>query len=222
MNGAASISQRTGGLRQPASREPRATAFTSSIGFAPRRGLNPMSCMNQNATMSVTPSIPARRMYGTPRSVSWAMTPPSTEPVSIAIPPTVCARPKTVSRSFVNPVAVSASTSHASVAPEKNVNPSPSTIDATAQPRNGALICHMTRYSKVDASSVTAPSMNENRRPRVSATTPVGTSNRTWPTAKNAFAANASVLFSPASSRNRVLMPQMNDAASVVSRVRTR
>jgi hypothetical protein len=40
--------------------------------------------------------------------------------------------------------------------------------------------------------------------------------------AKNALAANASVFDRPASSRNSVLMPQMNDAASVVSRVRTR
>ena len=35
------------------------------------------------------------------------------------------------------PVARSASTSHASVAPEKNVNPSPSRIEAIAQPENG-------------------------------------------------------------------------------------
>jgi hypothetical protein len=35
---------------------------------------------------------------------------------------------------------------------------------------------------------------------------------------KNAFAANASKLVSPASSRNRVLMPQMNDAARVLPR----
>ena len=71
-------------------------------------------------------------------------------------------------------------------------------------------------------SSVDVPSRNENRRPRVSAITPVGTSNRTWPTVKNALAANAWVLSSPASSRNRVLMPQMNDAARVVNSVRVR
>src|SRR5688500_15565177 len=44
----------------------------------------------------------------------------------------------------------------------------------------------------------------------------------TWPTAKNALAAKASVFVSPASSRNSVLMPQMNDAASVVRRMSTR
>ncbi len=44
----------------------------------------------------------------------------------------------------------------------------------------------------------------------------------TEPTAKNAFAANASALLNPASRRNRVLTPQMNDAASVVRSVRIR
>jgi hypothetical protein len=36
------------------------------------------------------------------------------------------------------------------------------------------------------------------------------------PAVKNAFAANASRFVSPASSRKIVLMPQMNDAASVL------
>jgi hypothetical protein len=44
----------------------------------------------------------------------------------------------------------------------------------------------------------------------------------TWPTVKNALAANASVLLSPASSRKSVLIPQMNEAASVVRRVSSR
>jgi len=74
----------------------------------------------------------------------------------------------------------------------------------------------------VDTRRVAAPRRNEKRRPRVSAMTPVGISKITCPTAKNAFAANASVLLRPASSRNSVLMPQMNDAASVVRSVRSR
>jgi hypothetical protein len=69
---------------------------------------------------------------------------------------------------------------------------------------------------------VAEPSRNENRRPRVSATTPVGTSNSTCPTVKNALTVKAWVLSRPASSRNSVLMPQMNDVARVVNRVRTR
>ncbi len=64
--------------------------------------------------------------------------------------------------------------------------------------------------------------MKEKRRPLVSATTPVGISKMTWPTAKNALAAKASVLLRPASSRKSVLMPQMNDAASVVRSVSAR
>ena len=57
--------------------------------------------MKSQATTSVTPSITARRMYGTPSDVNCATTPPRTVPTSIAPPPTTCARPKTVSRSFV-------------------------------------------------------------------------------------------------------------------------
>jgi hypothetical protein len=42
------------------------------------------------------------------------------------------------------------------------------------------------------------------------------------PAVNRALAANAAVLPSPASSRNSVLMPQMNEAARVLSRMRTR
>jgi hypothetical protein len=56
----------------------------------------------------------------------------------------------------------------------------------------------------------------------MSATTPVGTSKSTWPAVKKALAVKASALLSPASSRNNVLIPQMNDAASVWRSRRTR
>ena len=46
VNGAESISQRTGGLRRPPSIEPLRTARTSDPTLAPRLGVNPMSCMN--------------------------------------------------------------------------------------------------------------------------------------------------------------------------------
>ena len=59
------------------------------------------------------------------------------------------------------------------------------------------------------------PSRYDARRPTVSATIPVGTSNSTIPAVKNALAANASRFDSPASSRKIVLIPQMSDAASV-------
>ena len=98
--------------------------------------------MSRQATTNITASTPARTRNGTPRLVAWAISPPATEPVSIAIPETIWPRPNTDSRSPSNPVAASASTSHASTAPEKKVNPSPSRIEAPAHCQNGASICH--------------------------------------------------------------------------------
>jgi hypothetical protein len=60
------------------------------------------------------------------------------------------------------------------------------------------------------------------RRPIVSATIPVGTSNTTMPTVKNALAAKASRFVRPASSRKIVLIPQMKDAASVLPSMSSR
>src|SRR5918992_4834597 len=132
-----------------------------------------------------------------------------------AAPETIWPRPNTASSSPLNPVALSASTSHASTAPEKNVNPRPSSIDTSAHCQNGAPICQSSTYSSVDAVRVTVPSRYDARRPTVSATIPVGTSNSTIPAVKNAFAANASRFDNPASSRKIVLIPQMSDAARV-------
>ena len=56
----------------------------------------------------------------------------------------------------------------------------------------------------------------------MSATIPVGTSKSTMPAVKNALAANASRFESPASSRKIVLIPQMNDAASVFPSISSR
>ncbi len=102
------------------------------------------------------------------------------------------------------------------------MNPRPSSIEVAAQTQNGACVRQASQYSAVVTTSVSAPSRNEARRPQVSATTPVGTSNSTMPAVKHALAAKAAVMLSPASSRNRVLMPQMNEPASVVHSVRTR
>ena len=52
--------------------------------------------------------------------------------------------------------------SHASVAPEKKVKPRPSRIEAMAQPHSGALICHISRYRRVETSRVAVPSTYEN------------------------------------------------------------
>ncbi len=64
------------------------------------------------------------------------------------------------------------------------------------------------------------PARKEIRRPRESATMPVGISNSTMPAVKNALAAKASKFDSPASSRKIVLMPQISDAARVLPAVR--
>ncbi len=178
--------------------------------------------MKTAATTTVTSSSPTRTTNGTPRFVACAITPPSTEPPSIAAPVTAWPRPNTVVRSPAYPVAVRASTSQASTAPEKNVNPSPMPTEEIAHAQNGASTHHSSTYTPVVAASVSAPSRNDRRRPRRSATTPVGISNSIIPAVKNALAANASRFDRPASSRNRVLMPQISEADSVVSRVRPR
>ena len=82
-----------------------------------------------------------RSTNGTPNPNSSAMKPPATEPVSIAAPETTWPRAKTLSRSPVNPVAASASTSHASTAPEKNVKPRPISIDTIAHCQKAASTC---------------------------------------------------------------------------------
>src|SRR5688500_2965786 len=85
-----------------------------------------------------------------------------------------------------------------------------------AQAQKGARMYHIKRYSVVEIASVSSPSRYDVLLPRRSAITPVGISNSTKPAVKNALAANASRLFKPASSRKRVLMPQINEAARVL------
>ena len=101
--------------------------------------------MNRQATTSVTPSIAARTMYGTPRFGRLGddaaghrsdehrhaadRLGPAEDRLQVA----------------GEPGAPRASTSQASVAPEKNVNPRPSRIEATAQPISGAWTCHITK-----------------------------------------------------------------------------
>ncbi len=141
VNSALSISHLTAGTRHPYSIESEVILRISATGRRPFAGVKPTSCMSRKATTNITASTAARSRNGTPRSVTWAITPPATEPVSIATPETICPRPKTVSSSPVKPVAASASTSQASTAPEKKVNPSPSSIEASAHSQKGASIC---------------------------------------------------------------------------------
>ena len=57
LNGEASISQRTGGLRSPPSTAPLTTVRTAPMALTPRCGEKPISRMNRNATTRVTPSM---------------------------------------------------------------------------------------------------------------------------------------------------------------------
>ena len=86
------------------------------------------------------------------------MKPPAAEPPSIATPVTTWARPNTASSSPWKPTAVSASTSHASTAPEKKVNPRPMSTDTTAHCQKGACSRQRSTYSRVDTLRVTVPS----------------------------------------------------------------
>src|SRR5438132_10271547 len=218
----ANISHLTAGTRKPYSTEAEAI-FRISLTTRPLfSGENPTSCISRNAIPNMATRMRPRSTKGTPRLVSWAINPPTTEPLSIATPVTTWPRPNTVSSSPVKPVALSASTSQASTAPEKNVNPRPIITETIAHCQKGAWIRQSSTYSRVETASVTVPSKYETRRPAVSATTPVGTSKITMPAVKKALAANASRLESPASSRKIVLIPQMSEAASVLPNRRTR
>ena len=97
--------------------------------------------MSQKATANMTSSTPTRSRNGTPRLVACAITPPATEPASIATPDTISPRPSTVSSPPSYPEKRNASTSQASTAPEKKVKPSPSRTDTTAHDQKGAESC---------------------------------------------------------------------------------
>src|SRR5258705_391062 len=109
------------------------------------------------------------------------MSPPPTEPVSIAIPEMICPLAKTDSRLPLKPVKFSASTSQASVAPEKKVNPSPKRIEVTAQTQKSACACHAHKYKSVETPKVSVPRRYDARLPSVSAMIPVGISKITCP-----------------------------------------
>ena len=104
-------------------------------------GVKPMSRISLNATANISARTTARRTNGTPRLVCWAIRPPVTEPVSIAAPVTAWPHANTDSMFPVKPVAMSASTTHACSAPEKNVYPRPIRTDASAHAQNGAPTC---------------------------------------------------------------------------------
>ena len=112
---------RTAGTLRPYSTEFAQMFLISATGPVSRSGVKPRSCIMIRASTNMTSSTAARTRYGTPRLVSCAMKPPATDPSSMQAPPTTWPRAKTDSSIPSNLVAVSASTSQASVAPEKKV-----------------------------------------------------------------------------------------------------
>ena len=102
------------------------------------------------------------------------------------------------------------------------MKPSPSRIDAIAQPRRPAPHLPHDQVQQGRAEQRRRP--EQEREPPAPGVRhdPGRDLEEHLPTVKNALTVNAWVLSSPASSRNSVLMPQMNDAASVVNSVRTR
>ena len=97
VKGAASIIQRTGGFFRPYSSEASKTSFVARSGLVEGAGVKPRSCISRQATANMTRSTPTRSRKGTPSEVACAITPPATEPPSIAAPPMICPRPSTVS-----------------------------------------------------------------------------------------------------------------------------
>jgi hypothetical protein len=71
LNGAASISQRTGGFRQPLSRDACITLRTSSIGPLLRLGVKPRSLINKKAAARVRPSRTV--LLATPTAAPYLM-----------------------------------------------------------------------------------------------------------------------------------------------------
>ena len=98
VKGAASIIQRTGGLFSPYSIEASNTAFVAFSVLSRGTGVKPTSCISRHATPNMTSRTPTRSRKGTPSEVACAITPPATDPPSIAIPPIIWPRPSTDSR----------------------------------------------------------------------------------------------------------------------------
>ena len=192
MKALASITQRAGGFRRPYL-SPRPSRFRSPPARATpcASARNPGRASGTQASASETASRDgAHDIRHAEIGRAARHQPPATEPVSIATPSTISAFGEhRVERTPVNPLAFSASTSHACTAPEKNVKPSPSRADATAQAQNGARPRPQRKVSKgAELSGSACPAGTKRRRPRTSAITPVGISKSTSPAVKHAVA----------------------------------
>ena len=97
--------------------------------------------------------------------------------------------------------------------------PSPSSTETHANAQNPQPRQAIATYSSVVTNSVTRQSSSDTRRPMVSATTPVGTSNTIDPSVNAAFVSRTCWMSSPAPILKRVSMPQMRDMARLKSPV---
>ena len=97
VNSAWTMSHLTAGTRQPWSTEAAAILRISVSGRPLFSGVKPTSCIIRNATANITTSTTPRSTNGTPRLVHVAISPPATDPASIATPLTICPRPNTAS-----------------------------------------------------------------------------------------------------------------------------
>jgi hypothetical protein len=95
------------------------------------------------------------------------------------------------------------------------VYPNPSTTEAATIPVIPPPYSPTATYARVPTMRSATLRRKEARRPRVSATMPVGTSKRAMLPVKIALATNACRSDNPAPSRNIVFTPQISDADSV-------
>jgi hypothetical protein len=102
------------------------------------------------------------------------------------------------------------------------VNPRPRITPASENSTTPPPIHATATYASVPTTRTPSLSRNDTRRPLVSATTPVGTSNSAMAAVNAAFATNTSKTVSPASRRKSVLIPQISEADRVNSAVMTR
>ena len=160
VNGAPASAIAPAGFPSPCSIAPRRTLLTSSTRVLPRLGVKPMSRIITNANTNVTrQDDSARRMYGTPRFVACATGRRRPSRRASRTPSTISPLANTdSSRPPSNPLAVSASTSHASTAPEKNVKPSPRKAEAIAHAQNGAETATSGGRAASTTASVNVPS----------------------------------------------------------------
>jgi len=102
------------------------------------------------------------------------------------------------------------------------VYPSPRSTETPANGQNPHPNRAIATYKSVVPNSVARHRSSDTRRPSVSATTPVGISNSTFPSVNAALVIMTWKMSSPACSLNSVSMPQMSDIARLNSPVMRR